>query len=242
MKKIISKNIIKARCMSNFQKKRISKTQILADKLRKTRLEKNIALEKVQEAIKIQTKYLEILESGQYDQLPGDIYAKAWIKLYAEFLELDSKELLADYSIEKNISNKIEIIEKRGKKKKLFKFNILKPKFLKFFFITLIITGLLGYLGWELFNIISPPKVIILEPTNNSRTTENTLAIIGKTESEVELTINDEIILLDSEGNFNQNINLAIGLNNLQISAKKKHSKTRRLELIILRESLDWTN
>jgi len=228
--------------MSNFQKKRISKTQILADKLRKTRLEKNIALEKVQEAIKIQTKYLEILESGQYDQLPGDIYAKAWIKLYAEFLELDSKELLADYSIEKNISNKIEIIEKRGKKKKLFKFNILKPKFLKFFFITLIITGLLGYLGWELFNIISPPKVIILEPTNNSRTTENTLAIIGKTESEVELTINDEIILLDSEGNFNQNINLAIGLNNLQISAKKKHSKTRRLELIILRESLDWTN
>ncbi|PIR06597.1 MAG: hypothetical protein COV55_03680 [Candidatus Komeilibacteria bacterium CG11_big_fil_rev_8_21_14_0_20_36_20] len=225
--------------MSKFKKKTISKGQTLADKLRKARLDKNVSLEEVQSAIKVQTRYLDILENGQYDQLPGDIYTKAWIKLYADFLDLPSSELLADYNIEKNISHKIKKFENQEPNTKKYRFSFLRPRYLKIFIIILVVASLLGYLGFELINIVAPPKIIILEPTNNLKTTESSISIVGSTEAEVQLTINDETIVLDDQGNFNQSINLAVGLNNLQISAKKKHSRTRELELVILREVLE---
>jgi hypothetical protein len=53
------------------------------------------------------------------------------------------------------------------------------------------------------------------------------------------MTINNEKVLLDEDGNFEQTVNLVVGLNNLQISAKKKHSKINNLEWMILRENLN---
>ena len=113
------------------------------------------------------------------------------------------------------------------------------PRVLKVFVIALVIVALLGYLGWELYNIVAPPQVIILEPGDDFRTTESRVIIKGETQPEVTLTINNEAVLLDHDGNFNQEINLIIGLNNLQISAKKKHSRINTLELDILREAIE---
>ena len=65
------------------------------------------------------------------------------------------------------------------------------------------------------------------------------MVIKGQTKPEVQLTINNELVLLDENGSFSQTINLINGLNNLEISAKKKHSKTKIIEIAILRESLE---
>jgi hypothetical protein len=45
--------------------------------------------------------------------------------------------------------------------------------------------------------------------------------------------------LLDEQGNFIKNINLSTGLNNLEISAKKKHSRAQVIEIVVLRESAE---
>lgn len=225
--------------MASFRHKKISRGQTLADKFNKARLEQEASLVDAQEATGIQSKYLEILESGDYQKLPGDIYAKAWIKLYAEFLGLDINELLTDYKIEKSLSSKLTTINQPVKTRDFSKDNILKPKSLKVFAMTLLVLMLLGYLGWELNNIITPPEVLILEPDSNFKTSENSVVVSGQTQAEVTLTINNELVLLDSEGNFSQTINLVVGLNNLQISAKKKHSRINNLELVILREDLN---
>ena len=105
--------------------------------------------------------------------------------------------------------------------------------------IGLLILTLFAYLGWEINNIISPPQVKIFEPTSNFKTTDSSVFIKGQTKPEVQLTINNELVLLDEEGYFNQEINLLNGLNNLEISAKKKHSRIRTIEMVILRESLE---
>ncbi|MBT6691723.1 hypothetical protein HOB10_05340 [Candidatus Parcubacteria bacterium] len=225
--------------MQRFKRKQISKGQTLGDKLKQVRLDKELSLEDVYRGTSIQIKYLEILESGDYHLLPGNMYAKAWIKLYAEFLEIPSQELLFDYKVEKNISDKISSIDKPVKVKEVSKHNFLGPKTLKVVVIALVVGVLLGYLGWELYNIVAPPKVVILEPGDNFRTTESSVLVKGQTQAEVQLTINNETVLLDHDGNFSQVINLIVGLNNLQISAKKKHSKTNVLELDILREVIE---
>lgn len=228
--------------MASFRHKTISRGQTLADKFSKARLEQDISLAEAQEATKIQSKYLEILESGDWEKLPGDIYAKAWIRLYADFLGLEVSGLLTDYKIEKSMSSKLVRINQPIKRRDFSRYNILKPRILKLSAIAILVLALLGYLGWELNNIIRPPSIFIAEPGNNFKTSDNSVVIKGHTEPEVTLTINHELVLLDGEGNFSETINLVIGLNNLEINAKKKHSKTNNLELVILREDLSNNN
>ncbi|MBU1202596.1 helix-turn-helix domain-containing protein [Patescibacteria group bacterium] len=225
--------------MASFRQKKISRGQTLSDKLKQARISQEVSLEEMSQATKIQIKYLEILEEGDYQKLPGDIYAKAWLKLYADFLSLDISELLADYKIEKSVRDKLIKVSKPNDSKSIPNYNILKPNFLKILSIGFLVLILLGYLAWEINNIVSPPQVIISEPNNNFRTSESSVFIKGQTKPEVQLTINNETVLLDSDGNFIKEVNLVSGLNNLQINAKKKHSKINNLELIIFRDIID---
>ncbi|MBT7553185.1 helix-turn-helix domain-containing protein [bacterium] len=232
--------------MASWQRKKISQGQTIGDRLRKTRLEKELSLTDVHQQTKIQVKYLELLENGNYQSLPGEIYIRTWIKLYAGFLDLPSHELLADYKLEKVVSAKVRQPEKSNNhhantrlslKQRLGK--ILGPHFLKRAVIVLIVLIFLSYLAWEVNNTISPPTITIVEPVDNFKTTDNNIDIKGQTEPEVQLTINNELILLDEQGNFIKNINLSTGLNNLEISAKKKHSRAQVIEIVVLRESAE---
>ncbi|MFA6467127.1 MAG: helix-turn-helix domain-containing protein [Patescibacteria group bacterium] len=226
--------------MANFRQKKITRSKTLADKLKQARLEQAKTLEQASLATKIQVKYLEVLEEGDYQKLPGNIYSKAWLKLYGDFLNLPIDELLLDYKIEKSISDKLtKVSAPTVKTNNISAYNILKPKVLKFLWVAGLVLMLLTYLAWEINNTISPPEVTIFEPSNNFRTSESSITIKGQTKAEVQLTINNELVLLDEDGKFSQTINLINGLNNLEISAKKKHSKTKIIAIAILRESLE---
>lgn len=227
--------------MSGFEKKKISRGQVLGEKLYNMRQERGLSLQELCENTGIPKKYLEILESGNYQKLPGDIYAKVWIKKYAAALDLDPKDFLADYKLEKRINENIrsanKIFSQRSEKRR-WQF-LLTPRALKIAVIVFLALAFFSYLGWEVKNIISPPQIEILAPANYHRTTDSSVEIVGRTEPEVRLLINGEQVLLDDDGDFHQTINLVVGLNKLEISAKKKHSKTSSLELSILRENIE---
>jgi len=77
---------------------------------------------------------------------------------------------------------------------------------------------------------------MVFSPNNNLKTGVSSIDIEGQSEPEVQLFINNELVLLDEDGKFITNVALSLGLNNLEINAKKKHSKTRTIYLNILRE------
>jgi hypothetical protein len=150
-------------------------------------------------------------------------------------VDLPTSELLAEYKLEKSVNAKISHSSTATVKEVKWS-KILNPRFLKRAAVGLAVLIFLGYLAWEINNIVSPPNIVIMQPANNSRTTVNNIDIVGQTESEVRLMINNELIMLDEQGNFSKNITLSVGLNNLEISAKKKHSRTQVVEWAILRE------
>ena len=69
----------------------------LGEVLKKARLEKNLTLDKIQDQTKIRKRYLEALEEGDYEALPGKFYVRAFIKNYAEAIGLDAEEVLKYY-------------------------------------------------------------------------------------------------------------------------------------------------
>lgn len=73
----------------------------LGSLLREAREAKGLTLVDVQEATRINPKYLEALEDGHYDVLPSEVHVKGYLRNYARFLELDPKPLLDRYAIDR---------------------------------------------------------------------------------------------------------------------------------------------
>lgn len=72
----------------------------LGTKLRDARVEKGYTLNTLQQMTKIQKKYLQAIELGNYDEMPGSFYVRAFIKQYADMVGLDGDQLLLEYEDE----------------------------------------------------------------------------------------------------------------------------------------------
>lgn len=65
-------------------------------KLHEARTRKKLSLQQVEDATKIRGRYLQAIENDEWDQLPGDTYARAFIRTYGRCLDLDGDRLAED--------------------------------------------------------------------------------------------------------------------------------------------------
>ena len=73
---------------------------MLGDTLRKAREEKGLSLHDIEKGTSIRTQYIDAIERGDFSALPGDVYAKGFVRNYATFLKLDAAECLRQYKSE----------------------------------------------------------------------------------------------------------------------------------------------
>ncbi len=71
--------------------------------LKEAREEKGFTLDNIQEKTKIQKRYLVAIEQDDFSALPGKFYARAFIREYAEAIDLDPEVVLANFKEEKEI-------------------------------------------------------------------------------------------------------------------------------------------
>ncbi len=69
----------------------------LGARLRLEREQRGITLDQISRATKIGTRFLRALEQDHYEQLPGGIFNKGFIRAYARFLGLNEEEAVAEY-------------------------------------------------------------------------------------------------------------------------------------------------
>jgi transcriptional regulator with XRE-family HTH domain len=67
-----------------------------AEELKNVRLGKGLSLQQMSAKTRIDIKFLEAIDNGNFGFLP-ELYVKAFIKQYAKVLELDEKEILQKY-------------------------------------------------------------------------------------------------------------------------------------------------
>lgn len=65
--------------------------------LKEARIEKGYTLDDLQQITKIQKRYLEAIEDGNTEILPGRFYARAFVKQYADIVGLNGEELLEEH-------------------------------------------------------------------------------------------------------------------------------------------------
>ncbi|PIT95472.1 hypothetical protein CO116_01450 [Candidatus Falkowbacteria bacterium CG_4_9_14_3_um_filter_38_19] len=208
--------------------------ETVAEQLRRARQDKKIKLKQVAKKLNINEKYLASLEKGEYDKLPRGVYGKNFLREYANWLGLDYQELAKAYNGELNI------YQPQGAKE-LFAKQVVKkqylwaiPKITRNILIIAIVAICFVYLGWRFNKIISPPDLLIYSPVENLITVQSTVEVLGKTEAEAQIIINNEIVLSDTSGNFSKTVSLKDGLNNISITASKKYGRSKTITRQIL--------
>lgn len=67
--------------------------------LREARERQGLDLAAAEQATRIRRRHLSAMESDRFDLLPGDAYARAFLREYARFLGLDEKLVLDEYDL-----------------------------------------------------------------------------------------------------------------------------------------------
>lgn len=67
------------------------------EKLKQERLKRSITLEQISISTKIGTRMLQALEEDKFNQLPGGIFNKGFVRSYARFVGLDEEQAVTDY-------------------------------------------------------------------------------------------------------------------------------------------------
>ena len=70
----------------------------LGSSLREARVRRELTLGDVAEETRIRSRYLQALEDERFELLPGPIYAKGFLRAYADYLGLDSQLFVDEYN------------------------------------------------------------------------------------------------------------------------------------------------
>lgn len=216
---------------------RRNKMKSIGQILKNTRVKKGYSVEDIRLYIKVHPKYIIALETDDYSIFEGKVHSKGFLKIYAQFLELNADELLALWRRE--YERFFEPTEKP-------KFSGIKPiESSKFVFTpSMLIVGSLlvlllsffSYLYIQYRQFTGTPTLDIYYPEDNQVLEKDILDLTGKSELGAQVFINNQAIVTNPDGGFLTSLKLKEGLNTISIKAVNKLEKeTEVVRTIIYR-------
>lgn len=132
----------------------------LGERLREARESQGISLSQAAVETRILQRYLVALEDGDHQHLPGEVYARGFIRNYANYLDLPAEELIELYRRERGISEPIRVVPATSSPRIR---GLALPSFFGVFFVVLVLIGA-SYLVLSALNVVGesarPPVVI----------------------------------------------------------------------------------
>jgi len=86
-----------------------------------------------------------------------------------------------------------------------------------------------GYLVYQYSQLLGPPFLEITSPPPVLVTAERTVEVIGRTDPEATILVNNQSLVLDKGGQFSVRIPLYPGDNTISVEATSKTGKTSSL-------------
>ncbi|MBI4065178.1 helix-turn-helix domain-containing protein [Candidatus Gottesmanbacteria bacterium] len=192
--------------------------------LKEARIGKEITLEQVEKATKIREKFLHAIEADDYTTLPSPSYAKGFVKNYSAFLGLDIEWVLAFFRRQTREPPRSTLLPKQQDELEKPFFRLTPNRFLLLFVASLVLI-FLSYLGLQYRKLTSPPFLSIESPKEQI-VKDKRVDILGKTDTDATVTINDVSVFVRSDGRFFDQRILNEGINKIVITSTSRYGKT----------------
>lgn len=208
----------------------------LGEKLIKLRSQYRMSLAEISKATRIQAKYLEALESGDYRGLPAEVYVRGFLRSYARYLGLEDDAFVKLYDKEKHIRTHLgqTVTErKQSSAAVLQQAWVVTPRTLALVAMAVILLGTFWYLFRELQSFVAEPRLVITSPTPDTVTSEGVVAVTGETDPGAQVNLNGEPLFVNTTGGFQELLTLQPGANTLRISATNRFDKTKETVIVV---------
>jgi transcriptional regulator with XRE-family HTH domain len=209
---------------TSFQKKPIRQPadSSIGHRLKKIRLKKKIGLERAESETKVRSRYLEAIETNNFDLLPPS-HSKGFVRRYARYLGLP------DEFIERELTS---ITQKKATKQP-FAYRPLESRSnwsittrgIAVALTLFVFIGFIGYIAYQVKQFSAPPHLDITQPMDEAVVTTDTLEIRGKTDISASVFVDNLQATIGSDGQFTAVINLRPGLNQLTIRSENRIRK-----------------
>jgi len=219
--------------MTAFKKKSID-DKGLGEILREAREGLGLSLKDVEKATRVTCKYIRAIEEHDFAKLPENVYAKNFVRALAKRYGLDpdgmAEALLRETTAVtgKDAVNDMMIERLQGRRL------VATPVVIKVGLLGVAFMAVLSYFAFSVHSILKPPKLIVVTPQDSQVFGERHVVLEGETEPEVELTVNQEAVLIEADGSFRETLNLPEGVSILRVAAKKRHSKAQELYIKVV--------
>lgn len=189
--------------------------------LQTTRLDREFTLDEISKKTKIPLHYLQAFESESVANFPNEPYCSLMLREYASFLGLNQDEVVSVFR--RDYAKKVAL---DTKKISMFSFT---PQFTSTAIITLLIILFSSYLIFEYIKFNRPPNLSVNWPTSYSKIVE----IKGITDVESTIKINQELVVVDQNGNFVKKLELATSEAKIVVQSTSPAGKTTVEEKIL---------
>ena len=213
----------------------------LGEQLRAQRDRKGITLEQAAADTRIREKFLKALEDGDYPSLPGAVYTRGFLRNYADYLDLETDELVVLYQQERG-GGPPEPTPKRTFKPYrpvVHQSFIFRPVVFVPVLVLAFVGLFLGYIYYQFATFATLPKLEILDPSSDGLAASSDLVVRGVTVPGGRVTITvipgSEFIDIHSgnDGSFDTKVALSPGSNHVVVEVQDSAGKTNRVSRTI---------
>ncbi len=188
------------------------------------RKRKGLTIDEVAKGTKIRPNFLIALEKGDYKKLPSSAYIKGFITNYAQFLGLSTKETLALFRREFNEREFLDVLPES--------FTNQKPRMFAGFrlsraaiYVAVILILVLGFVFFQYKAAFFGPNLVVVLPKENAVITQPQITVVGNTDQNVTVMVNDSAADVSSDGTFKKVVVILAGTTEITIKAVNSFGK-----------------
>lgn len=230
-----------------FKSQQILQQRTVGDLLRAARQDHGYSLADLAYKLKITEKYLYALEQGKYHDLPSPVYVRNYARLYAKELDVDwsriGEQLAAELLVFAHASSVGDrpSFEETGATQQSRQLRrqaqtataahrrqaLVIPRLVKIGLAGVGVLLVSVYFAWQVVQFLSPPELSVVEPAEDMMATQRVVTIVGQSEPEAIVELNGQLVGLELDGSFREEVALQDGLNTIRVIARSKSSSER---------------
>lgn len=189
-------------------------------RLKNARIAKKLSLEDVAKATKIRTSFLQAIEKGEYQNLPSSAYATGFVRNYAAFVGLSEREILAVFRREFDEEKVFKVLPDSLARQRDFPRRSVRIQQTLIIFLV-VMAGFISYIGYQYRFLVVDPPLSLTSPKDQAEVLTD-IQVIGKTDRNATVTINNTPVTVDENGNFTKKIALFPGKGTISVIAKNR--------------------
>lgn len=201
--------------------------------LKQARINKNQTISEISEQVKIRPDYLEAIELNQFDKLPSATFVKGFITGFAKSVDVNPEQALAVFRRDFDQNQKGQIVPRGLVSPINTPSRIWHPRTTTAVISTVLVLLVGAYFLKQLIFLRQAPEITLYSPDENQTTSAN-IDVVGITDPDATVTINQKPIATNLEGEFKTSLNLSSGPQVIIVVSTDREGRARTLERNII--------